>query len=57
MFGYFSENPDELPGDYRAVATRDGLRRAVSDFVSGMTDKYAIYMYGELYIPEAWQVR
>ena len=57
LFGHFADNPDELPEDYRRIAARDGLRRAVSDFVSGMTDKYSIYMYGELFIPEAWQVR
>ena len=57
LFSHYSDNPDELPDDYRIVAARDGLRRAVSDFVSGMTDKYSIYMYGELFIPTAWQVR
>jgi dGTPase len=57
LFNYYVENPDELPVDYQRVATKDSLRRAVSDFVSGMTDKYAIYLYGELFIPEAWQVR
>ena len=57
LFSHYSENPDELPEDYRRIAANEGLQRAVSDFVSGMTDKYSIYMYGELYIPEAWQVR
>ena len=57
LYEHYSANPDELPEDYRRIAARDGLQRAVSDFVSGMTDKYSIYMYGGLYIPEAWQVR
>ncbi|MCL2125955.1 MAG: deoxyguanosinetriphosphate triphosphohydrolase [Oscillospiraceae bacterium] len=57
LFSHYTANPDELPDDYRRVAMRDGLRRAVSDFVSGMTDKYSIYKYGELYVPAAWQVR
>ena len=57
IFDYFCESPDELPDDYRAVAVKDGLRRAVGDYVSGMTDKYAIYTYEKLYIPIAWQVR
>ena len=57
LFRYYSDNRDMLPEDYQRIAARDGLQRAVSDFVSGMTDKYSIYMYGELYIPEAWQVR
>ena len=57
LFRHYSDNPDELPEDYRRIAARDGLRRGVSDFVSGMTDKYSIYIYGGLFIPEAWQVR
>ena len=57
IFDYFCDTPDELPGDYRAIAVKDGLKRAVSDYVSGMTDKYAIHTYEKLYIPAAWQVR
>jgi len=57
IFRYFCDNPDELPEDYRRVLASDGLMRAVSDYVSGMTDKYAIHVFERLYIPEAWQVR
>jgi len=57
IFDYYCETPDELPDDYRRVAAKDGLRRAVGDYVSGMTDKYAIHTYEKHYIPVAWQVR
>jgi dGTPase len=57
IFDYYYITPDELPEVYRSIAAKDGLRRAVSDYVSGMTDKYAIYTYEKLYIPDAWQVR
>ena len=57
LFQHYADNPDELPPDYHRVVVRQGLRRAVSDFVSGMTDKYSIFVYGEVFIPEAWQVR
>jgi len=57
MFAFYTGNPDELPDDYRRIAAADGLKRAVSDYVSGMTDKYAIHVYEKLFIPEAWQVR
>ena len=57
LFNHYASNPDELPLDYQRIVTRDSLRRAVCDYVSGMTDKYAIYLYGSLHIPEAWQVR
>jgi len=57
LFVHYIESPDEMPEDYQRIITGDGLRRAVSDYISGMTDKYAIYKYGEFFIPEAWQVR
>ena len=57
IFGFYLDNPDRLPEDYRIIAAQDGLRRAVCDYVSGMTDKYAMSQYSELFIPETWQVR
>lgn len=57
LFDYYVKNPDRLPSDYRMIAEQDGLRRAAADYVSGMTDKYAMSQYSELYIPEAWQVK
>ena len=57
IFDYYYNNEELLPEDYKHIAQEDGLRRAVTDYVSGMTDKYAIYQYSEIYMPEAWQVR
>jgi len=57
IFGHYADSPDELPEDYRMIALQDGIPRAVGDYVSGMTDKYAIHIYEQLFIPEAWQVR
>lgn len=57
IFDYYTINPQKLPSDYLALVEQDGLERVVCDYVSGMTDKYAIYKYGELFIPEVWQVR
>ncbi|MBE6948919.1 MAG: deoxyguanosinetriphosphate triphosphohydrolase [Ruminococcaceae bacterium] len=56
IFTHFMKNPDKLSEDYKAIADADGLRRAVCDYVSGMTDKYAISIYKELYIPASWHV-
>lgn len=57
IFEYYVKNHEKLPQDFLDIAEQDGLRRAVADYVSGMTDKYAMYQYSELFIPEAWQVR
>ena len=57
LWEYYVNHEDMLPDDYRNIAKEDGIERAVCDYISGMTDKYAIYQYGEIYIPAAWQVR
>jgi len=57
LFRYFRQTPDELPEAYQRVSLHEGLNRAVSDYISGMTDKYAVYIYEKLFIPETWQIR
>lgn len=57
IFGYYANNPEKLPCDYAAIAEREGLERAVCDYVSGMTDSYAIHVFENLFIPGSWQVR
>ena len=57
IWEYFLKNPDKLGEDYRRIADRDGLERAVTDYVSGMTDDYAMYQYGQIFIPMAWSVK
>jgi len=57
IFRFYYRTPDEMPDEYQRVSMNEGLKRAVSDYISGMTDKYAIHVYEKLFIPEAWQVR
>jgi dGTPase len=57
LFKFYGENPGELPEEYQKIIAQDGLKRAISDYISGMTDKYAVHVYEKLFIPEAWQVR
>lgn len=54
LFGYFMENKDKLPRLYLEISERDGLSRAVADFISGMTDEYAIDYFRTLCIPRGW---
>ncbi len=40
--------------DARTIAT-DGLDAATRDFIAGMTDRYAVRLYEELFIPKPWE--
>ena len=57
IWKYYVERPKALPEDYQRIAEADGLERAVTDYVSGMTDKYVVDVYMDLFIPRSWQVR
>lgn len=47
LFEHFCERPDQLPPGY------EGLVGAV-DYVSGMTDRFAIRVFEELFLPRSW---
>ena len=39
--------------DLRTVE-QEGLDRAAQDFLAGMTDRYAVNLFEQLYIPKPW---
>ena len=55
LFEYYVADPDRLPKFYRDNYERDGVERCACDFISGMTDRYAIEAFSELYIPKVWR--
>ncbi len=57
IFEYYTKHPWHLPNDLQDVVAREGIDRAVCDYVSGMTDGYAMEKYGEIFIPAAWTVK
>jgi dGTPase len=57
LFRHYVDYPEQLPDEYGYIAQADSPRRAVCDYVAGMTDKYAVDRYGELFIPKPWHMR
>ena len=45
--------------EYRALMSKTGdpLERIVCDYISSMTDRYAIGIYSDLFIPTSWSVK
>jgi len=56
MFEYFMHNVDKLPKSYLRLLDRDGKERVVCDYLSGMTDKYAISVFENLFIPSTFSL-
>lgn len=57
IYEYYVNYPDKLPGEFKKISETEGLDRAVCDYVAGMTDGYAMEVYGSLFIPMAWTVK
>ncbi len=55
LFEYFSANYSEMPKLYRDNCLKDGVDRSVCDYISSMTDRYAIKTFSELYVPDIWR--
>ncbi len=57
LYEEYVKYPEKMTADYEAVVERDGRERAAVDYISGMTDGYAMEKYSELFIPFAWTVK
>lgn len=55
LYGYYMDNSSVLPPEYGEIAAVSGLSRAVCDYISCMSDGYAIKVYTETFIPSSWK--
>ena len=54
LFCYYVRHPDRLPESMRDIAEADGREQAACDYIAGMTDRFAVDLYSNLFIPKAW---
>ena len=54
LYDYFVKRPEKMPGIYYKNTKTEPVERCVCDYISGMTDRYAIDLYKELFIPNVW---
>ena len=56
LYDYLLKNPDKLDDEYKIIREREGVERAAVDYISGLTDHFAVTMYSDIYIPKEWKV-
>ena len=54
LFKYFYKYPDKMSPEYINIMERFSKERAVYDYISGMSDDYALNIYKEIFIPKCW---
>lgn len=56
MYERFVACPELLPNFYLQIAYREGTDRAVTDYISGMSDEFAVRTFERLFVPQRWRV-
>ncbi len=57
LYDFFLHNHDKMPEEYMVLVNERGtsLERAVCDYVSSMSDRYAVGIFNELFLPDSWK--
>lgn len=55
LYEYFLSRPEQLPEDSSRMIDRYGIHEIVKDYIAGMTDRYAMNLYDELFTPKPWK--
>lgn len=56
LFEYYIDHFEEVPEEYRR-RPQDGTLVEVADFIAGMTDRYAVFVFQGLMVPRSWAFR
>ncbi len=56
LFSFYMEHPQEMSEEYVDMLENRGefLEDVVCDYISGMTDQYAILKFQEYFVPKSW---
>ena len=56
LFEYYTEHMEDIPEKFlRMVKNGEKEDRVIADYISGMTDQYAVTKFNEYFQPRAWQ--
>jgi len=55
LYFFFLNHPDKLPERYIEISRTEGAARAACDYIAGMTDRYTVNVFEELFVPKAWR--
>ena len=56
LYARLCDEPALMPNFYMQIAYNEGVDRAVTDYISGMSDEFATRLFEELFVPQKWHV-
>lgn len=57
MFDYFKSNKEKLPERYIKLLERFDLETVICDYLSSMTDRYAVYTFENIFVPKSFFIK
>lgn len=54
MYSHFMSSPEDLPETYLNLLEKYPREQVVCDYLSSMTDRYAVYMFNSIFVPKGW---
>ena len=55
LYGYFYDHPERLSPFYASLRERCPLEQVLCDYISSMSDRYAVYLYESIFVPKSWE--
>ncbi|NMA85721.1 MAG: deoxyguanosinetriphosphate triphosphohydrolase [Tissierellia bacterium] len=57
IYNYYYNNLEELPEEHRKLYKDKNISKEdiICDYIAGMTDRFAVNLFKELFIPKAWE--
>ncbi len=57
LYRYYQENISDIPKEFRNRIEDSSKEQIIIDYIAGMSDRYAIKVGKDIYIPEPWFVK
>ncbi len=54
LYTEFVKYPEKMPESYIRIARTESPEIAACDYIAGMTDRYAVRLFNNMYVPKAW---
>jgi len=54
LYRYYYSHPDKIDGFREINDENFTIEKQVTDYIASMTDRYAVHIYSELFIPKSW---
>ena len=56
LYEYYLAHVDQMSNFYVQLAYQDNPERTVTDYISGMSDEFAIRTFEDVFVPRKWHV-